>query len=418
MKLTLQLAGLSVANIGTAFLFQWYIFVTLGPGIQTDAFFAGMTLPNLILAVISGSLTHVLVPILTGETVVRRHHDAWALFVLIGALFFAVAIGLYVLANWWIPLTVPGFGPEALTLTVELTRIQLVGMVFTAVSSIQIAAYHAKHQFIWTELAPIVTSLIAFPLLIWLLPKFGVTAAAWVFTARIIALWIVLAPVMGKPIWPDLRTDAVITAWRRIKPLILGTSYYKTDQLVDRFLLSSATAGSISLFYLAQQLYGAASQVITKALATPLVPRLSLLHKSDDTKSLKQAYERKLWQVGAISMLAIIGVILFGNSALELLIGYGHVSTENVRELWWLLIWMAGVFVGGTIGQICSNAFYSCGNTVTPTRLSVITYTVFLAVKVIAFSFLGVMGLALATSAHYMTNLLLLGLFFYKRHLR
>lgn len=418
MKLTLQLAGLSVANIGTAFLFQWYIFVSLGPGLQTDAFFAGMTLPNLILAVISGSLTHVLVPILSGETSERRHHDAWALLILIGALFTAVAFALYALASWWIPLTVPGFSKEALELTVELTRIQLIGMVFTAVSGVQIAVYHAKHQFIWAELAPIVTSLLAFPLLIWLLPTHGVSAAAWIFTGRIIVLWLVLSPVMGKPIWPNLQTDAVTTAWRRIKPLILGTSYYKTDQLVDRFLLSSATAGSISLFYLAQQLYGAASQVVTKALATPLVPRLSQLHKIDDKQGFKQTYQRKLAQVVGISVLAIVFLVLFGDMALELLIGYGSVSQGNVSELWWLLIWLAGSFIGGAGGQVCANAYYACGNTLTPTRVSVITYTIFLVIKVIGFSLFGVLGLAFSTSLHSLTNLVILSALFYRRHLR
>lgn len=418
MKLTLQLAALSVVNIGTAFLFQWYVFIELGPGMQTDAFFAGMTVPNLILAVISGSLTHVLVPILTGESDRTRHHDAWAFVVLIGALFTVVAVSLYALAPWWIALTLPGFTPEGLELTVRLTRIQLIGMVFTAVSAVQIAVYHARHQFIWTELAPIISGLLAFPLLVWLLPAHGVVAAAWIYTGRIILLSLALAPVMGKPVWPDLHTPAVVMAWRRIKPLILGTSYYKTDQLVDRFLLSAASAGSISLFYLAQQLYGAASQVLSKALATPIVPRLSAMHKADNRTGFEKVYLRRLAQTIGIAMVCIICIGLFGNIALALLIGHGSVSTNNVNELWWLMIWLAGVFVGGAGGQICANAFYACGNTATPTRIGVVMYSLFLVVKVVSFQVAGMMGLALAASAYYLANLALLGFFFFKRHMR
>jgi len=418
MKLTLQLAALSIMNIGTAFLFQWYVFIEIGPGMQTDAFFAGMTVPNLILAVISGSLTHVLVPILAGENDQSRHHDAWAFVVLIGGLFTVVAVLLYTLAPWWIALTLPGFTPEGLDLTVRLTRIQLIGMVVTAISAVQMAVYHARHQFIWTELAPIISGLLAFPLLVWLLPSHGVIAAAWIYTGRMILLGLALAPVMGRPAWPDLHTPAVMTAWRRIKPLILGTSYYKTDQLVDRFLLSAASAGSISLFYLAQQLYTAASQVIGKALATPLVPRLSVLHKAKDQAGFKQVYLRKLAQTIGIALTGIVFIGLFGNAALSLLIGHGSVSADNVTELWWLMIWLAGVFVGGTGGQICANAFYASGNTMTPTRITVITYSLFLIVKVVSFQVAGMMGLALAASAYYLVNLSLLGLFFFKRHLR
>ena len=67
MKQAIQLGTLSAANIGIAFLFQWYVLTQLGPGIETDALFAGMTLPQLVLTVISGSLMHVLVPLLAGE---------------------------------------------------------------------------------------------------------------------------------------------------------------------------------------------------------------------------------------------------------------------------------------------------------------------------------------------------------------
>ena len=66
MKQAMQLGTLSAASIGVAFLFQWYVLTQLGPGMETDAFFAGMTLPQLVLAVISGSLMHVLVPLTSG----------------------------------------------------------------------------------------------------------------------------------------------------------------------------------------------------------------------------------------------------------------------------------------------------------------------------------------------------------------
>jgi len=137
MKQTLQLGALSAANIGIAFLFQWYVITQLGPGLESDALFAGMTIPQLVLAVISGSLMHVLVPILAGESEDRLRHDAWSLLVLIGGLFGFLAVVLYATAPWWVPFTVPGFDETGKTLTVELTRIQLIGMVFTAINGVQ-----------------------------------------------------------------------------------------------------------------------------------------------------------------------------------------------------------------------------------------------------------------------------------------
>lgn len=407
MKQTIQLGTLSALNIGIAFLFQWYVLIQLGPGMETDALFAGMTLPQLVLAVISGSLMHVLVPLLAGKDHDRLRHDAWGFFVLVGGLFSLLATILYVTASWWIPLTVPGFDEAGKALTVELTRIQLVGMVFAAVNGVQWASYHARQQFVWAEFTPILVSVFALMLLFWALPRYGVVAAAWISTLRMGLQTLLLAPGMGKPVWPDLRSSAISAAWQRIKPLLLGTAYYKTDPLVDRFLLSTAGSGSLSLFYLAQQIYGAVSQVLNKAIVAPLVPLLSMLHKAGDSDGFRRTYQRKLLQVGAISLAGLLFLGLFGQAMLHLLVGHGNVSASNVAQLWWFMIWLGGMFVGGMAGQICSSSFYACGDTTTPTRMSMFTYTAYIPIKVVVFYAWGVIGLAIVTSIYYITNFLL-----------
>lgn len=404
MKLTIQLGAISVANIGMAFLFQWYVFTKLGPGVETDALFAGMTLPQLVLAVISGSLMHVLVPLLAGESEERLRHDAWGFFCLIGGLFTLLAIFLYTAALWWVPLTVPGFDEYGKVITIELTRIQLIGMVFAAINGVQWAVYHARQQFLWAEFTPILASVFALLLLIWALPRFGVVAAAWIGVLRMGLQTLLLAPGMGRPILPDLKTPAIREAWRRIKPLLLGTAYYKTDLLVDRFLLSTATSGSLSLYYLAQQIYGAASQVLNKAMAAPLVPTLSLLYKTGDKRGFRQAYDRKLLQVGSISLIGILVLGFFGQEVLSFLVGHGNVTNNNVKDLWWILIWLCGMFVGGAVGQISSSLFYALGDTSTPTRLGIFSYTFYVPAKIILFYYMGVLGLALTTSVFFVTN--------------
>ena len=75
MRQPLLLGVLAASNIGIAFLYQWYVLVQLGPGVETDALFAGMTVPQLALAVVSGSLMHVLVPLLAGEPADRFRRD-------------------------------------------------------------------------------------------------------------------------------------------------------------------------------------------------------------------------------------------------------------------------------------------------------------------------------------------------------
>jgi len=407
MKQTVQLGALSAANIGIAFLFQWYVITQLGPGIETDALFAGMTLPQLVLLVISGSLMHVLVPLLAGEEEDRLCHDAWGFLVLVGGLFSLLATILYMTAPWWVPLTVPGFGDAGQALTVELTRIQLIGMVFAAINGVQWAAYHARQQFVWAEFTPILASAFALLLLVWALPRFGVIAAAWISTLRMGLQTLLLAPGMGRPVRPDLKSVAIQKAWKRIKPLLLGTAYYKTDPLIDRFLLSTASSGSLSLYYLAQQIYGAVNQVINKAFAAPMVPLLSRRYKAGDKDGFRRAYRRKILQVGLISVSGLLILGLFGQAMLDLLIGHGNVSADNVGKLWLIMLCLGGMFVGGALGQISSSAFYASGDTTTPTRLGIYTYTFYIPAQVVLFYHFGVLGLALSTSFFFLVNFLL-----------
>lgn len=381
--------------------------ISLGAGRLTDALFAGMAVPQLMLTVVSGSLTHVLIPLLAGEDAQRQRHDAWAFLILVAGGFAVVAALLFVLAPLWVALLLPGFDPAGRVLAVELSRIQLVGMVFTAITGVQAALYNARSSFMWPELAQALVGGLGFVLLVWLLPVGGVHAAAWVMTLRFALQALLLAPVMGRPVWPDLSAPVIRAAWQRIRPLLLGTTYYKTDPLVDRYLLSSAGSGSLSLYYLAQQLFSAAIQVLGKALVLPVVPALSRLAKAGDDAAFHRLWQKSMLLSGIFVAISLAGLLLIGQPVLGWLVGHGSVTAANVNDLWWMMLWLAGFFAGSVLGQIAASSFYAQGNTRTPTRISMLSYSFYIPAKVVGYCWGGVAGLALVTSAYYLLNLFL-----------
>lgn len=407
MKQTIQLGALSLANLLGLFLFQWYVISQLGPGVKTDAFFASTTLTQVVIAVIGGSLMHVLVPLLAGEEEESLLRDAWGFLVLVGGLFGLLAVVIYMAAPFLIPVILPGFDHDTQLLTVYLTRIQLIGMIFAAFNGVQWATYHARQRFVWAESTPAIASTLSLMMLILLLPRYGVVCAAWITVAGMALQTLLLAPGMGRPVRPDLKSIAIHQAWARIKPLLLGNGFYKTGPFVDRFLLSSANSGSLSLYYLVQQIYGGSCQLLNRAISAPLVPALSKLFKAGDTAGFRKLYYRKLFQLSVISCAGLLVVVLLGQTILGLLIGYGSINSGNILNLWWIMIWLGGVLIGGAAGQVCASTFYACGDTITPTRMSIINYCVFIPSEVVSFHFWGLMGMALATSVYYMANLLM-----------
>ncbi|HKZ80669.1 MAG TPA: lipid II flippase MurJ [Pyrinomonadaceae bacterium] len=405
MKQTVTLAGLAVTNILLTLLLQWYVVTELGVGAETDALFASMAVPQLILSIVSTSLTHVLVPLLTTQGENTFQENAWTFLLSIAGLFAILALIFGAGASYWVPWLFPGFDRAGQELAVRLTRIQLTGVVLTASVAVLWSVSYAREKFIWVELSPVLAGAAALLVMSRTLPQFGIVAAAWAIVLRTALQVVMLLPALGWP-RPRWRSPAIKEAWRRLRPLLLGASYYRTDSLVDRYLSSLTGTGGLSLFYISQQIYGVANYVLEKAIAAPMVPLLAQKASAGDWASFRAAFHRRLFWMGLLTIAGYGLFILIGESALTLLIGRGGVTRGNVHTLWILMIALAGFLIGGAMGQITSSTFYAMGDTQTPTRLSVINYTVYIPFKFVAFMRYGLIGLAVVTTLYYFVNLL------------
>lgn len=402
MTLPLSLGFLSGANLFILFLFQAYILLLLGPGTETDALFAGMALPQLALAIISGSLMHVLVPFLAGEEEGGIREDVWGILLIVTLAFGAISAILYSFAAYWVPLIVPGFSRTGITLTIRLTRIQLIGVSFTAVTGVLWALYHARKQFLWAEFSPLAGNLIGLGCLYFALPRFGIVAAAWILVLRTFLHMVLLLPGLPAYRTPNLSNPTLRQVWSQIKPLLLGSAYYKTDLLIDRFLSSMAPPGGLSLLYLAQQLYSAANEIVNKAIAAPMVPVLASHAKNQDWPAFHATYRRRILWMGFLTAGGYLLLLITGELFLRLLIGRGIVTEHNVSRLYFILVCLGGVFIGGALGQILSTAFYAKMDTVTPTKIGAVVFTVGIVLKVAGSIAFGVPGIAAGTSAYFL----------------
>jgi putative peptidoglycan lipid II flippase len=418
MRLAILLAGLSACNLLLQFVQMALVITQLGPGIETDALYAGMVVPQFVLVVVGGSLSQVLVPLLAAEKADERHRDAWGFLWLTTVFLFLGGLLLALLAPFWVPVLFPGFSQQTRLLAIKLTRIQLVGMVLNASVSVMWSVCQAKRRFLQADGALVIAAVVATVFLFSTLPRLGVQAAAWApaITAAVQAL--LLFPVLGRPRLPQLHVPAMNEASRRLKPLLLGTTYYKTDPLIDRLLASMGTPGGLSLFHISQQIYGAANQVLTKAIAGPMVPHLAELAVARNWRSFAFVYRVRLGVVTVLGMGGYLVILLFGEAILRVLIGHGGVTFDNVKALWWILVMMGGVLIGGAMGQVLSSAFYARGDTATPTRIGMIGFTIGVALKILGFLKAGIPGLAFGTTLYYFLNagLMIRSTEFYLRH--
>ena len=102
------------------------------------------------------------------------------------------------------------------------------------------------------------------------------------------------------------------------------------------------------------------------------------------------------------------GIVLFGKPALLLLFGHGRFDESSLLLLWFLLIGLAGFWIGGPMGQVLASSFYAKGNTTTPTKIGAFGFTIGIILKIGGFYLWGVLGIAIGTSLYYFLNLVLL----------
>ena len=397
------LAVLSSISAVLAVMMSWYIVAFIGVGAVTDAFFASTVIPQFAFVLLTTTLLPVLVPLLATRDDSDFSQDVWSFFSLTGTISILLAVVFYLTANAWVPWFVPGFSASAKALTIDLIGVQLVNMVLNALIVTLWAAHHARHRFVWVELSGALANCAGVAFLILTIPRWGVWSAALNIVFYNTLKLILLLPVLGRFRLPVWRSPIITEAFQRLKPLLPGQIYLRTDPALDRFLTSMMGAGTLSLFYVAQQIYANAVLLLGKAVIAPMAPKLAIYAREERWRSFRNTYQARLVLLLAITVLAVV-LVITGAPVMRLFAGELGIGPGNLRTLWLTMIALGGTLVGGTLVQATAGAFYAMGNTRTPTKISTLLYTLYVPIKVLAFFKFGVVGLALAMSTYFLTN--------------
>lgn len=409
MKSAKKFVGLGVVvsiNLALQFLFQWYIIVSFGAGPQSDVFFGAQALPQFILLVLSGSLTMVLIPLFANQKKEDLVAEAWNYFQAIGLLFTGIAVVLLITVHWWVQWVLPGFKGANLQLAVHLSSIQLLAMVLSAMLSVVWAVHSAQENFVAIETTSIVAGLISLVLLFFAVKYLDIYAAAWISVLRIFLQIAFLMKKMGPWQRPVFKSASFKTSWKKVKPLMAGNVYYKTDSLFDKYLTSGGVTGDLTLLNLAQQLYSMASNILSKTFVSTIIPSLAVKAHSDKP-GMHLAFRKRLWLLFIISVAFFLLVVVVGKPLLGLVFGLKNFDAQAVSRLWWILVLLFGFWFAGLLGVLTSGTFYAKGDTRTPTRIGVILFTLYLPVKFYVFHRFGIEGLALSISIYMLFNLFL-----------
>ncbi|PIP29232.1 hypothetical protein COX28_00160 [Candidatus Kuenenbacteria bacterium CG23_combo_of_CG06-09_8_20_14_all_39_39] len=130
-----------------------------GAGDTLDAYYAAFKLPDLIFnTLVLGALSAAFIPVFIELKNNKSQFNHWqlssAIINIIFVVLFIFAAVVFIYADKIMPLVAPGFAGEKLALTIKLTRIMLVSILFFGISNVLSGVLQSMKKFVMFALAP------------------------------------------------------------------------------------------------------------------------------------------------------------------------------------------------------------------------------------------------------------------------
>lgn len=379
----------------------------LGTSYLADAYQMSLKAPNMLFAIVSGTLATVIVPVYTEYATRGEKSEAWKLFktVMIAVtLFFLLASIIGVLgAPLLVKIVAPGFLGETRALTVELSRIILPLMIFAALASLFTQLLNANNIFGLPAFSSSVNNIVIIISALTLGNLYGVYGLALGTVLAMAAMALVQFPALYKAgfrisLKMDLRHPGLKKIYILALPSVLSLSVIQANVFVTFWLASWLPVGSVSSLGYADRLIQFSVGLLVTALATAAFPTISRLAAEGEVKAFAATLlaSLKVVIIGIIPASALL--ITLSHPIVNLVYAWSAFNQESVEMTAAALLFYAVGTVGQAAGILLVRGFYSLQDTRTPFKISVVQVLINLGLSLLLIGALRHAGLALAAS--------------------
>lgn len=388
---------------------------------ELDAYFAAFVLPDTIFQLlILGALSAAFIPVFT-EYLKKNKEEAWhiagASMTNIFLLFSAIAAILFLFAEPASRMLAPNFGRDQILLTANLTRIMLGAQFFFALSAFMTGILQSHHRFLLPAIAPVFYNLGIIAGILLLTPVIGIYGAAVgvVFGAAMhVVIQLPLAVKLGyrpRPIF-DLRHPAVERIKRLMPARAATLAVDQLERVLAVTLTSALSAGTLTLFNFARQLYVLPISLFGSTVGQASFPTLSHAHDQKNDEFVR-VVSSTLLQIVFFTLPAAILLLVLRIPAVRLTFGARTFPWEATLLTGKAVAIFAFSVPAQSINQLLIRTFYAAQNTRTPFIAAMIAAALMLVVapllsNVIGLGLLGIVAAIVVADIVEMIFLVLL----------
>lgn len=399
----LTLGLVAASNLFILALLQWLPLFSLGANKNTDLFFSALAIPMTIGSIIGSNIVQVSVPILIEKNSSLQQGIFEVVFFTFSILGLIIFVATITFTPIIIDIIFPFYTEGQKETVVLLTKTMMIGTLFSILCYAYSSKLYAKGTPLYIELAGVISGIITIALFLFNWKQLTLGFYAWIINIRWIFLFIILV-FISTPVIPTLCRKEIKAVVKktigRLKNLVLGGAIYKSDVLVDRHFSAQAQSGDLTILYLVQQFYAAVSTLLNKALFTPNLKKLS--EENSKSESIKRMFK-------IVTRINFIYFLLLATLFISSVLFFEFVFFGAPLKQWMhVALLTSGVIVASTFGAIFTVRYYSQGNTLTPTKVGLIGFSLSILLKLILFKKIGFDGLLVAISLYYIFNLTIL----------
>ena len=403
------------------------IFMTgfFGTTYVADAFNASFQIPNLLRKLFGeGALSAAFIPIYNEiklkEGKKGQINFALNVLSLLSAFLLILCIVGIFLAPVIVKLLAPGFDAQTYDLSVKLTKILFPYLFLIGLSSTLISIANSHDYFFIPGLSSAFLNLamIGTPAIFILMNENTSTVSLITVLSYGVITGGVLQTVVNLPLLRcigyklkvnlNVKGEAIKSVWKRFLPGVAGLAIREVNLAADLIIASFLTTGGLAalsygnrLMQLPLGVFGVSAGVAV----LPLFSRLSSEAKWDDlAKRLRFTFITL-----AFIMLPVTAFIIgTGRDIIRILFMRGKFDLLSLNQTYEALIFYSMGLLFFALNRILIPIFYANKDTKTPVKISAIIVVINITLNIILMQFMGLAGLAFATSISALIHFVIL----------
>ncbi len=374
-KATIIIAILALLSRITGFLRDMLLASNLGLSSQTDIYFTAFRVPDFIYnLLILGTLSAAFVPIFT-KYYLKDKNEAWrianSVFNISVAGMTLISLLGFIFAYPLTRLVAPGFSPEEITQTANLTRIFLLSPIIFTASSVFSSTLLSFKKFIWVNIAPLLYNVGILIGIVFLLPHFGLTGLAMgVILGALLHVGIQLPQLIHLgwkwyPFW-EWRNKGLQQIVKLFIPRLMGLDISYVNLIIVTIIGSTLARGTIAAYNFANNIQAVPFGIFAISTALAVFPVMSEQYAKKELKSFINTFNHAFVRIVYLILPMSVLLLLLRAYIVRLLLGYGKcdwICTITTLDTLGIL---AFSLIAQSLIPLISRAFYARQNTKTP----------------------------------------------------